>query len=186
MPCTITRRRRVRISMKPEQVFNRFQRVVCSVARRIAKRTGRPYYEMTEEAISKLGEMSADWRSVLTFDPKRGVVPCTWIYAKVYYHLLNLCDARLRRREIDFPNSPDLDTYTHRPSWFERIASELSSEAVAIIRIVLEAPSEMVRDFMRKKDPARARVALVNHLHQLGWSDEKIDAAWNEVQACLN
>lgn len=215
--CSI-RRRRTHISLKPERVFLQYTGIARSAAKRISERTGWKKYELIDEATSKLGEMAADWSNPRVYDPTRGAVPCTWIYAKLFYHLLNFCRFKIQKREIGLPegHQPDIDTFygycpddeqdeqddstgprrkdrgqvdspvfRHRESWFERFLSELSDEAQALVRIVIEAPEELAREF-RRRDPVQVRIALLSHLQRQGWSDEKIDAAWSEIQSCLN
>ena len=211
----IIRRRRTKISLKPERVFLQYTGIARSAARRVSERTGWKRYDLIDEATSKLGEMAADWSNPRVYDPTRGAVPCTWIYAKVFYHLLNFCQFKIQKREIGLPegHQPDIDTFygynpdgedeqdppgrrkdqsqmdspvfRHHESWLERFLSELSDEAQALVRIVIEAPRELAREF-RRRDPAQIRIALLTHLQRQGWSDERIDAAWSEIQSCLN
>ncbi len=170
---------RLRSDIQAERVFLRYQRVAFSAAKRIATKCNRPISEMSEEALAKLGEMASDWNNA--YDPDRGSSPCTWIYTKVYYHLLSICVAKQRHREVDLPPTNDIKA---KDSWLEQFKRELGEEANALIRIIIEAPSETFRGVMGK-DTARARILVMNHLREWGWDEDKIDTVWTEVQLCL-
>lgn len=171
----------LRIRMGSERVFARYEKIACTAARAVARKCNRTHQEMAEEAISHLGEMAADWGNRRVFDPNRGAKPVTWIYSKIYYHLLNMCFHKHRKREVGLPANPVLEA---RVSWVERVTREMSDEAKALVCIVVEAPEQLMKEFRR--EPIHARLCLLKHLQQeQGWADEKIDAVWTEVQECL-
>lgn len=192
MDCIIRKRATsVRIDMKPEKLFKRYEKVVCAAARGVAHSTGKSHQEMAEEAISRLGEVSMNWPAF--YDPTQGASGTTWLTIKIRSYLRDFCRKQLRRREVEIPDSNNFEINEH---WLPRMWRELGDEARVLLQIVLDAPPDIANTFRGiQNDPIRARMALMDHLRTsvpspanptvMGWSDAEIDRAWSEVQSCL-
>lgn len=199
MDCIIRKRTtHVRVDMKPEKLFKRYEKVVCAAARGVAHSTGKAHQEMAEEAISRLAEVSMNWQDF--YDPHQGASGTTWLTIKIRSYLRDFCRKQLRRREVEIPDNGAFHARSNSsynvPSHLENIWRDLGDEARHLLRIVFDAPADIAATFRGiQNDPIRARMALMDHLRTsvpspanptvLGWSDEEIDRAWSEVQSCL-
>lgn len=167
-------------SVKSERIYDRYQRVAFSAARRVSERTGRPYEEMVEEAAAKLGELAAEWDR---FDPRMSCA-CTWVYTTVYWHLVTLASGFVRRREVELQEECDAPM---RVGWLDRLAQELSEEGRSLLQTILEAPAAVVDELrFHPRELWRVRLRAIEYLRGLRWSEERIDAAWTEVQEALS
>lgn len=171
-----------------EALFKQHQPMAWRLAERFASLYRRPFGELRDEAESILGLNIAQWfeQNASAFKDNVGTKPSTWIYRGLYWDLTTYCTRKQSPARpfstLEKQESP-LDHPCRRP-WIERMLQELGEDARIVVETILHAPAEIAED-VSTSSRGRARKAVRQYLQVSGWTRQRIEAAWTEVDACL-
>ena len=163
----------------------RYAPMALALARRFAKRFGRVYFDMEEEAVWTLDHVLARWE--LDYKPRKSA-PGTWIYRNIYHALLNAC-TRAPRPHVPFSafETSEGEGFD-RPAKMSRVLAvlrDLGTDARLVAETVLYAPSELLDD-VTATAKRRTRQAVTQYLAKRhGWAPQRVARAWVEVETCL-
>ena len=171
---------RITRSRKAE-MFQQYKPMAYKLGAQFAKRFGKSTNEMQDEALSILGDNIADWQN--HFDPSRAS-RTTWIYRRLYWHLLNYCTRNGRpMASIEAATEKGFDVEA-RPDLITTLAQNLGEEAMELVRLIIESPHEIAED-LSATTCRRARGAVRKYLLNRGWPETCIHRVWQEVRECL-
>lgn len=161
-----------------EEVYLRHERTIpAMVARDLARGHRSQRSAIEDEARSMMGlVLLSGWETILAGPESPG----TRLHHRVRWDMLT---ERSRGRD------PLADQHRERiarkcredqsSTWIERLLSEVSAEAGALIRAVLEAPEELTRLGRSERGRTRLRRYL---RRELGWSKDRLNRSWSEVR----
>ncbi len=156
------------------------QKMVYMVTNKIALRYGVPF----EDLIGVSHQIFV--KECDRYDSKHGASISSWIYSKVNWGLLSFM--RKEYRHLHLGNLDDAPEQTCPPNTFlAEIKSELSEDANSIVALVLDTHNDFALLCKWRKTRTRraALNALVEHLEDVGWTEEKIELHFNEIRKAL-
>lgn len=168
-------------------IYRQFLPMATHLAVKFSRRRGLPINEMITEAHSLLGENIARWNELGT-DPIKAATSSTshWVYIKLYYGLQDYI-ARKRDRALPMSALERDDNPVQMPAkqpWLGRLCETLGEDARILIDTILHAPSEIADDISSSAS-RRSREAVRRYLKTHGWTEQRLNMAWTEVEACL-
>ncbi len=170
-----------------ERMFTRYKPVARHLAKKYAARTGKPYYDLIDEAEGLLAEIIADWDGRFHYDPAKSK-EVSYLYQILNRKLFDLCfrqGCRTKTKNFSVlePNA-GLFEVPARKNKVQEILSMLGEDARILVTTILMAPGDLARD-VDLVHLKWGRVAIRSYFVGLQWTPERIDHAWAEVQECL-
>lgn len=146
-----------------------------------------PFNDVADEAISGLGLIAMAWNE--SGDPSCSPDGrTTWVYQKLYWHLLTFCTRKQPRERCFTSVTKDEDVQIDAPAktgWFEGLLHTLGDDARDIVEIIVNAPAELAEE-IRPRKPAKTAKAIQNYVERyFDWEPTRVMNAWAEVEAAL-
>jgi hypothetical protein len=178
-----------------ETLFLQYRDLARNLASQISKKFHRPYAELQDEAEHILADtICAKW----VFYDRSLAKPITWLYQRIYWGLTKYCNDKKNRHT---PLPPTLNNFSYGTTplhnqrttplglggdgWWLKIVNEVEEEGKELLEIIICEIPKAVREELRARYPQRARTIVARHLVSAGWSDEKIERAWAQVDEVL-
>lgn len=170
----------------------RYHGLALSLAMRFSRTHGKPLRELVDEVEGALAVLlCGDW--------KRFEGSSTWMYTKLYWHLMEYCRRETKRAmeslDVSAVEEEPPAILAVTPGWLEVMWSELGQEGRMLLRVVFEAPGALAEELwttrrrcgikravLRRKGPEQMKKAVLLHLQRERWPEEQIRMAWKQVQ----
>jgi len=173
---------RKRVVMTPDDLWNKYGKMIMKVAHRLGEKYSRPYDELLSEGIYRVLKKLPKWES------ERSSL-CTYIYWSAYYGMLDYCLKTNKEIPMDAYNpdenaNPFIQKET-KPNWIQNFVSELSEETKQLVKIFFEAPEELY-EAIKPNQPKTSQKYLRNYMVDVEhWTFDQVDRAFKEVAECL-
>lgn len=171
-----------------EALYHKYLPLARHLANRFARRYGRRAEELAEEAEDKLTMLVATWDD--HYLPKLSS-PCSYIYSRVYYHLLTCCvrpgraPTPMSHVETTTGRAVDAQAHPGRAQRLRSLLGELTDDARLVVEVVLNTPSALAED-LKLSSVRRAQEALRDYLVDYhNWDERRLQKAWSEVAVTL-
>lgn len=150
------------------------ERLISSTCRKFLKR-----YNLDEqEVFSEAGV--AFLKATESFNPAKGTKFSTWIRWKLYKDLMSL--ARKQRQSL--PLDSIQEPATERKFFLREFLEDLSEDTRMVAKMALNTPKEILQA-MRRDTTYDLRIAIWQHLREIGWSTRKIIESFSEIRRAL-
>lgn len=176
-------------SAELEALYTGHVQMAHHIANKLVRTYHGPAEDLHDEAESLLGLIIARWHTGGQGQaPYNGQAsPRTWIYRILFWQL----QTWIRKNGHPITRFSTLDTEehdfepAHKPTRIQALLRNLGEEAAFVLRCIVYAPIEIADD-VKVGARAQARVAVQTYLRKTcGWTQDKIEACWKEVGACL-
>jgi hypothetical protein len=163
-----------------EKLFERLKGIAFTVASKFAMKFNIPYNVIADEAVYALGKnIYEKWERV--YNPATSK-ETTWAYQIVYWHLKTFCTLMPPEQTMGDRDPIEL---TAKTNWLNALFLELSEEGTALVKTIINAPSEIAKD-IAPNTCYKAREAVKTYLiDEEDWPRAKLFKAWEEVRSCL-
>jgi len=119
-----------------------------------------------------------------------------WIGSKVFWYMREIYSYGVHknnknlREPMHHPHLQQNENYepATTPSWIQRTLSEMEQEGAALVRIILEAPGEVINEIKpsHHHKPIESKRHLKRYLIDvMDWPRPKILKAFEEIEECL-
>lgn len=161
-------------SIPIEEAYESVKKLLYQQAGRMAMRYGMSF----DDALSECHESFV--LNYHRYDPSRGTKFSTRLVMGIQYRFLNLRKRRLRQKaDAHLPlNETLLKEVVPPPSICLQALGELSRDAQLVVRLCLEAPTELGV----ARTPTELWRSVVRHLRAQRWSSAKISATRTEIE----
>jgi hypothetical protein len=170
------------------KLFVQYLPMVKKLAWRFAHGNPRHYQELLDLGEHTLGYALTKWAGSndrCSCGGEKQINRTSWIYRNLRWGMLSHIRRECKRPTVALPKDGSTKLHSKPTSWIQNLVMELGDDARTVVSLVLMAPAELAEE-MEVRTCARARTALRTFLEEkLGWNDNRVETAWEEVAACL-
>lgn len=142
-------------------------------------------YGTPDDLFSELCETFV--RAYDLFDPEQGKEFSTYLVCKIQLKLSNIvrlaAGGYSRTPRPNWEALREIDRSDPRSNRWESLLADLSSDARAIVRLVVNVPDDV--ETIIKRTPKEIRPSLWSYLSRIGWSENRIGTALKEIRESL-
>lgn len=169
----------------PVQRFSlvKYERLIKKISFEFSKKSGLCYEDIESQSYLIFCEATYD------FDPSKKCKFSTWLYIKLQQGLIRYIIKEKKHLKFvnDLTKEQLKDTkkqiYHNFEQRFMESFHSLSDEAKLIVKVILNAPTELVESFVTK---GKTKKAILNWITlQYGWNTKKINYTFNEIKSSL-
>lgn len=163
-----------------DETFEQVRLLVYRVTHKFASRYNLPFDELL--SVSHYAFVKAYHR----FKPRRGAQLSSWVYSRVTTNLQDYIETEFKHGNHDELRE-ELCGMEDHDSFRVELLSRLHPDARVVVRLVLDAPDDFATLLRWKRVRTRREVrrALREQLELLGWDDDRIAIAFDDVQQAL-
>ena len=154
------------------------QNLLRKIAWSYAKRSRVEFEDLLQEA--NLAYLEA----IRTHQQEKGMLS-THIWHCVHNHLINYLKSESKYL------CENVEEHDISESYSENIFDRMTKEAAEVVRIIIDAPWELIGMFKDKENPPKkvkteARNRIADMLSDMGWEEKKIESAFSCLQNAYN
>ncbi len=121
-----------------------------------------------------------------TFDLTKGALLSTWVWHKTRGELQRYRSKMAKQYANEKQISTKREPIRKPRHLYDRVRSELSEDALLVLRLIAESPGELVKVFRSaKRNPKRTQVEIRKRLRKNGWPTAKMVDVFNEIKEVL-
>lgn len=161
---------------------------VESFVKNLARKFAIRYGEDPEECVQDAGILFI--RAYHSYSLKRNTSFQSWVYTHVWGGLMDklrtklMRNKRLKRINYDFDYAADADQEEF--SLDDKRFSDLSEEAMGVLKMVVESPYEIYINAEMIGKPDNLKQSLKDILRGLNWTHAQIRNTFNEIKEALS
>ncbi len=123
------------------------------------------------------------------FDPSKGAKFSSWLYQIVRGRLMDWKRKQYSKRIPLSEDDPNTVSVNQKMSLIDAIRQECSPDSGVVVQLILNPPIDVIltaRQWRSEKSPISLRIAVEQHLRELGWAVSRVWQAFGEIQEALS
>lgn len=172
-------------------LYQRYDRMVCSLAHHFAGKFNRPYLELLD--IARWGLADALVQRYSAYDATKCKVQ-TWLWRKTYWRLMDHCLEEAQRGANRVGLDQAGDVVAQGADWVSQLLQELDDDARVVVGMVLSGEIKLPKRKGTVKGGGKLMVhmpwvskqTLQEHLAERGWDAQRIQKSFQKVEQALS
>jgi hypothetical protein len=95
-------------------------------------------------------------------------------------------ETRLARKPLAYRESETIDAHAAKVDTFRELLADLSDDACEVIRLTVDGPRDLAAIMnVERNTPRVVRRTLIDYLHGLGWTAERVKQTLDEIREAM-